>query len=207
MQQDSNNECAFPTIKGINAWDKGCRCSRCVEAKREANRASYAKHRDARKARQRAYNARNAQSRRESAKEYRAKNQQKVRDAAAAYRLANGDTIAAFQARYRHANRGLLKAKAAMHRARRLGAIPDGTDLELVTAIYIYCPPGYEVDHIVPLSRRAGGKHAPENLQYLTASANRRKGDSADFAYRDGERLRWQDHLAFADSIGAEASP
>lgn len=39
---------------------------------------------------------------------------------------------------------------------------------------YLNCPPGYDVDHIVPLSR--GGKHELSNLQYLTRSENMSKG-------------------------------
>ena len=41
--------------------------------------------------------------------------------------------------------------------------------------IYRNCPPGHEVDHIIPLSK--GGKHHEDNLQYLIAIENRRKGN------------------------------
>ena len=40
---------------------------------------------------------------------------------------------------------------------------------------YKNCPPGYEVDHIIPVSR--GGKHRLSNLQYLTKEENRRKSN------------------------------
>lgn len=46
---------------------------------------------------------------------------------------------------------------------------------EKIKQIYLNCPPGYEVDHIVPLS--LGGLHHEDNLQYLTIEENRRKGN------------------------------
>lgn len=38
---------------------------------------------------------------------------------------------------------------------------------------YKNCPKGYEVDHIIPVSK--GGLHRLSNLQYLTREDNRRK--------------------------------
>ena len=50
---------------------------------------------------------------------------------------------------------------------------------DLIKLIYLGCPSGYHVDHIVPLAH--GGMHAPENLQYLPAAVNIRKKDRLDF--------------------------
>ena len=44
---------------------------------------------------------------------------------------------------------------------------------EEIGKFYKNCPDGYEVDHIVPVSR--GGKHCLSNLRYLTRAENRRK--------------------------------
>ena len=44
-----------------------------------------------------------------------------------------------------------------------------------IMEIYKNCPTGYEVDHIIPISK--GGKHHPSNLQYLTAEENRSKSN------------------------------
>lgn len=38
---------------------------------------------------------------------------------------------------------------------------------------YANCPEGYEVDHIIPISK--GGRHCMDNLQYLTREENRKK--------------------------------
>jgi len=57
--------------------------------------------------------------------------------------------------------------------AKRKNQTPDNVDIKVLQQIYLDCPEGYEVDHIIPISR--GGLHSPENLQYLTISENRKK--------------------------------
>lgn len=59
--------------------------------------------------------------------------------------------------------------------ARKKYQTPVGTDLKAIQEFYINCPIGYEVDHIIPISK--GGAHSLENLQYLTKEENRRKSN------------------------------
>lgn len=48
--------------------------------------------------------------------------------------------------------------------------------MDAIRAFYAACPPGHEVDHIVPLKgKTVCGLHVLANLQYLTRAANRAK--------------------------------
>ena len=61
------------------------------------------------------------------------------------------------------------------YHAKQKAQTPADADLKMIQQIYEDCPTGYEVDHIVPVSK--GGLHHQSNLQYLPRSENRRKGN------------------------------
>ena len=66
----------------------------------------------------------------------------------------------------------------ALRRARVRNACPKWADLDKIKEIYKNCPKSYHVDHIIPLTNQnICGLHVPENLQYLPASTNIRKGN------------------------------
>lgn len=75
----------------------------------------------------------------------------------------------------------IIKSKAlhneAWHRyqAKKRNQTPADVDIKALQKIYLDCPDGHEVDHIIPVSK--GGLHCPENLQYLTIRENRKKSN------------------------------
>lgn len=60
------------------------------------------------------------------------------------------------------------------YRAKKYRVISEDADPNKIREFYKNRPEGYEVDHIIPLSK--GGKHHEDNLQYLTKEENRKKG-------------------------------
>lgn len=77
------------------------------------------------------------------------------------------------------------------YRARKLKATCPTADHKLIKLIMEYCPDGYEVDHIISMSR--GGKHHQDNLQYLPSLENKKKGNRD--IYDESLAIRWQDVL------------
>ena len=71
--------------------------------------------------------------------------------------------------------RAINAARQAQYRAKHgyLRAYAPNADKEKIKLFYANCPEGYEVDHILPLSK--GGLHHEDNLQYLTKLENRIK--------------------------------
>jgi 5-methylcytosine-specific restriction endonuclease McrA len=71
--------------------------------------------------------------------------------------------------------RATVNEANARYRARMKNQVVEGEDIVPLREFYKNCPPGYEVDHIIPLSK--GGLHTITNLQYLTVTENRRKSN------------------------------
>ena len=70
-------------------------------------------------------------------------------------------------------------AREAKRRAFKLQRTPKWADLDKIKEIYLNCPKGYHVDHIIPLQGElVSGLHVPENLQYLTAYENLSKSNN-----------------------------
>ena len=75
----------------------------------------------------------------------------------------------------RIARRSRVRETSAAYRVKVRNQTPMEADRKAIKEFYNNCPKGYEVDHVIPISK--GGLHTLENLQYLTISENRRKGN------------------------------
>jgi 5-methylcytosine-specific restriction endonuclease McrA len=75
-------------------------------------------------------------------------------------------------------NRRYRKYTKALRRAIEINRLPLWADLKAIQLIYVKCPKGLTVDHIVPLNgNNVSGLHVENNLQYLTNKENVNKGN------------------------------
>jgi len=75
-------------------------------------------------------------------------------------------------------NKSQYIAKDAKRRAAKLQRTVSWANLAVIKTIYLNCPKGYHVDHIVPLQgKTVSGLHVENNLQYLTSEENIKKGN------------------------------
>lgn len=80
--------------------------------------------------------------------------------------------------RRREYYRAVDRAKHSRRRAAQLLRSPVWADVKAIREFYRCCPAGYVVDHVVPLQGKGVcGLHVLENLQYLPAAENIRKGN------------------------------
>ena len=80
---------------------------------------------------------------------------------------------------------------SARYRSKWSKKLDETADKTIIKLIYKNKPEGYDVDHIVPLTR--GGIHHENNLQYMETSDNKRKNnrleEECDFPLRI---IKWQ---------------
>ena len=95
------------------------------------------------------------------------------------YYQLNQEDVKAQKRRYRQANKQKVNHFTALRKATKLRATPSWLTTEQlneIKQIYINCPKGMQVDHIVPLKgKEVNGLHVPWNLQYLTPKENSKK--------------------------------
>lgn len=111
-----------------------------------------------------------------ASRKWAAENKDKQR----AYVSANADAVKRNRDAWKKANPHKLAEYKAARRAAELQAMPAWADRDLITAIYKAAKEqGLEVDHIIPLrGKTVSGLHVAENLQPLSGTENKRKGNS-----------------------------
>jgi len=98
-------------------------------------------------------------------------------------KLIDKSVLRRHQRKYENTEKGKLACERRNTKRKKtmISERAEITDQEkhLIRQFYIFCEKGYEVDHVIPLSK--GGKHRLSNLQYLTISENRFKASKLDY--------------------------
>ena len=114
-------------------------------------------------------------------KEWAEKNRARSNEIKRAYVLRHPDRVAASKRKWSKANSKKELAKCRKYQASKKNATPawlTKDQIKQMQDIYVNCPEGYEVDHIVPLQgKQVKGLHVPWNLRYLRTSDNRKKSN------------------------------
>jgi len=128
---------------------------------------------------QRQYSKKNRGEINQKQREWRARNPNKVKEYLVRWRKNNPEKFDACRKKWRADNPEYYKKKNRRDQAARRAAQPKWADRERIKEIYANCPEGQEVDHIIPINGGiVCGLHVPENLQYLSADENKRKGNT-----------------------------
>lgn len=94
------------------------------------------------------------------------------------YRKINPNRNKQSCSNYYKKNKIKWNSYVAARNAQKKQALTSYTSASSIRVFYENCPPGYEVDHMIPLTNpHVCGLHVRANLQYLSAYENRSKGN------------------------------
>lgn len=148
----------------------------------KANRALYhIQNSDRINGKSRLWYAENTQRALNNCKQYYENNREYYRMLGANMYKRNKEAADTRMREWRAANPRRNTAYARAYNLRKQMRTPAWSERKEILQFYYLCPPGHEVDHIIPLKGRlVSGLHVLSNLQYLTVSDNCKKSNYFD---------------------------
>lgn len=132
----------------------------------------------------REWRKKHAEHHKEWRKENYKNNKETVNARCRANYAASAEARREYARQYRKTHLPEINAYMANRRALKLNATPKWANLDLIKEVYLNCPEGYHVDHIIPLKNKlVCGLHVENNLQYLPAVENIKKGNKIPMEY------------------------
>ena len=149
----------------------------CVEC--ESHRNNSGERRERRRESLRKWILNNYEQYLENSRRWRQTNPVRHRENCRKWRQVNRDIHHENCRRWQQANRGRCRERDAARRTLKLQAYPSWVDRTEIARIYEACPPGYHVDHEIPLNHPlVCGLHVPANLKPIPARENLSKRNS-----------------------------
>lgn len=112
-------------------------------------------------------------------KQYAIENKDRIALRVKAYRDSNPEKMKELREALKSVNPGRRTAYETKRRAKKLSATPKWANSEVIIQLYAEASlEGLQIDHIIPLQHKlVCGLHVEFNLQKLSATANRVKGN------------------------------
>lgn len=109
-------------------------------------------------------------------------NKENLKNKSSTYYYLNKEKRLLANRKYISQNREKVNLVKRKHTSKRkallLNRMPSWANPDKLASFYSNCPPGYHVDHIIPLQgKNVSGLHVENNLQYLPATENLSKGN------------------------------
>jgi len=114
----------------------------------------------------------------EKKQEWANNNKDKRKNSWVKYAKNNPSLVKETASRYVKLHKKIILHKTRLRQFSLIKATPKWANIEKIKFIYMNCPKGMHVDHIIPINNRlVCGLHVETNLQYLTAFENLSKGN------------------------------
>ncbi len=168
-----NSSCSQPLCtRAITRYKNRRICNRCYDNDYAA------RNREAIRARANKNTPKYIEHKKQYDKKHYQNNAERIKGNVHKYYQENKEVVKERVKAYYEQNKEAYIWRAKMYSRRFRDATPAWAELEEIENFYRNCPPGYEVDHIIPLQgEEVTGLHVLSNLQYLTVSENRRKSN------------------------------